>query len=61
MELEEKSKHISENRLFYVWGHSYEFDKDNNWEIIENFAEYVGKREDVWYVTNIEIYDYVNS
>ena len=45
--------------LFYLWGHAYEFERDNNWEIIENFAEKIGNREDIWYATNIEIYDYV--
>ncbi|MBQ3597605.1 MAG: polysaccharide deacetylase family protein [Clostridia bacterium] len=47
--------------LFYLWGHSYEFNDNNNWEIIENFAKYVGKRDDVWYATNIEIYNYVTA
>ena len=48
--------------LFYLWGHSYEFDYDqpnNNWSVIEEFAEYMGSREDIWYATNIEIYDYI--
>ena len=48
--------------LFYLWGHSYEFDYDqpnNNWGVIEEFAEYMGGREDIWYATNIEIYDYI--
>lgn len=45
--------------IFYLWGHSYEFDDHNNWEVIEAFAEYVGNRDNVWYATNIEIYDYV--
>ena len=26
-------------RLLYIWGHSYEFDNDNNWNVIEEFAE----------------------
>ena len=47
--------------LFYVWGHSYEFDTKNNWHVIEEFAEYIGNREDVWYATNMEIYDYVKA
>ena len=47
--------------LFYVWGHSYEFNDNNNWEIIEEFFQLVGKREDVWYATNIEIYDYAKA
>ena len=47
------------NRMFYLWGHSYEFDNDDNWHVIEEFCEYVGNKEDIWYATNIEIYDYV--
>ena len=45
--------------LFYYWGHSYEFDNDANWGMIEEFAKFIGGHEDVWYATNIEIYDYV--
>lgn len=51
-------------QIFYVWGHSYEFDQnteDNNWDLIERFAEFVSGKEDVWYATNIEIYDYVTA
>lgn len=47
--------------LFYLWGHSFEFEKDNNWEIIENFAKKMGGRDDIWYATNIEIYEYVEA
>lgn len=47
--------------LMYVWGHSYEFDNDNNWDLIEKFCEFAGNREDIWYATNIEIVDYVKA
>lgn len=47
--------------MFYLMGHSYEFDNDNNWEIIEKFAELMGGHNDIWYATNIEIYDYINA
>ena len=47
--------------LFYLWGHSYEFERDNNWEIIERFAEEIGGCDDVWYATNIEVCDYVTA
>jgi peptidoglycan/xylan/chitin deacetylase (PgdA/CDA1 family) len=49
------------SRLFYVWGHSYEFDNDNNWDRIEQLCAYVGGKDDIWYATNIEIYDYVEA
>ena len=45
--------------VFYVWGHSYEFDRDDNWELIERFCREAGGDPEVWYATNIEIYDYV--
>ena len=48
-------------KLFYLWGHSYEFNDDNNWDILEDFAKKIGLKEDVWYATNIEIYDYVKA
>ena len=47
--------------LFYLWGHSYEFDEkhNNNWEVIEEFAAYIGGREDIWFATNGEVWNYV--
>ena len=47
--------------LFYLWGHSYEFDNDNNWDMIESFLDKAANRDDIWYATNIEIYDYVTA
>lgn len=47
--------------MMYVWGHSYEFDRDNNWNVIENFAKFIGGRDDIWYATNIEIVDYFDA
>ena len=46
-------------RLMIVWGHSHEFDRDNNWELIEGFCERVSGKEDVWYATLGDIFDYV--
>ena len=48
-------------KLFYLWGHSYEFADNDNWEIIEEFCEKVGNNDEVWYATNIEIYEYVKA
>lgn len=48
-------------RLFYLWGHSYEFDNNDNWSIIEKFAETVSGKDDIWYATNIEIYEYTEA
>ena len=48
-------------RLFYLWGHSYEFPAQNNWDVIERFCKIIGERDDVWCATNMEIYDYVKA
>ncbi len=47
--------------LFYLWGHAYEFERNDNWHVIERFLEKIGKRDDIWYATNIEIHDYVKA
>lgn len=58
-----ESEHYWRNspKLFYLWGHSYEFDDNNNWDIIENFAKKIGNRKEIWYATNSEIYDYIQA
>lgn len=47
--------------MFCLWGHSYEFDDNDNWNVIEKFAEFAGGHKHIWYATNIEIYDYVRA
>lgn len=49
------------SRLIYIWGHSYEFDRNDNWEHIEKICKMLSNKEDIWYATNIEIYDYVQA
>ncbi|MBP5428509.1 MAG: polysaccharide deacetylase family protein [Clostridia bacterium] len=49
-------------QLFYLWGHSYEFDDNDNWGVIEAFCDLVGGHDDlIWYATNGEIYDYTEA
>ncbi len=54
---------VSTPTVMYVWGHTYEFgpDYDNNWELIEELFEKCHKNPDIWFATNMEIYDYVNA
>lgn len=47
--------------LFYLWGHSYEFERDDSWAVIERFADAAAGHADVWYATNGEICDYVQA
>lgn len=57
---EDELKH-REPWLFYIWGHSYEFADNDNWNVIEDIAKKLSGREDVWFATNGEIYDYVQA
>lgn len=49
-------------KLFYVWGHSYEFDRDGNWNTMETLLDFIaGYSDTVWFATNIEIFDYITA
>ncbi len=54
-------QYFAQANLFYVWGHSYEFENNDNWDIIEKFCKLMGGRDEIWYATNIEIYEYINA
>ncbi|GLX66790.1 polysaccharide deacetylase family protein [Paenibacillus glycanilyticus] len=53
-----KTQHLY---LMYVWGHSYEFDNDNNWELMEQFGQFISGKADIWYCTNMELVDYAKA
>ncbi len=48
--------------LFYVWGHAYEFDGANNWNVIEELCAFIAAhREKLWVCTNGDILKYVKA
>ena len=48
-------------QIFYVWGHSYEFDLDEAmWERIEEFFRLISGHNDILYGTNIEVFKHFN-
>lgn len=47
--------------LLFVWGHSYEFDRNNNWDRIEDLCKKLSGDSGVWFATNGEVYDYVQA
>lgn len=59
--VEETPKHYRQPWLFYLWGHAYEFAMNDNWGVIEAFAKEISSKDDIWYATNIEIYEYVEN
>lgn len=42
-------------QLFYIWGHSYEFDAWNFWERFEDFCRMISGHDEVFYGTNREV------
>ena len=42
--------------LFFIWGHTYEF--ENRWADLEKIFKPLAGKPDVWYCTNIELFDY---
>ncbi len=48
-------------KLFYLWGHAYEFDQNDNWNRMEEICQKLSGKDDIWCATNIEIYEYVEA
>jgi peptidoglycan/xylan/chitin deacetylase (PgdA/CDA1 family) len=42
-------------KLFYIWGHSYEFDIRDTWKEFENFCKMISQKKDIFYGTNQEV------
>ena len=64
MELADKFVNETPERsswLFYLWGHSYEFEANQNWDRIETFFKTVSGKDDIWYATNLEVYEYCQA
>jgi peptidoglycan/xylan/chitin deacetylase (PgdA/CDA1 family) len=62
IDISEKAYHAKRvSRLFYIWGHSFEFDNKDNWEHMERICERLAHNDAIWYATNIEICDYVQA
>lgn len=62
LDLSEKAYHARRMpRLFYIWGHSFELDRNDNWEHMEEICRRFADNDELWYATNMEIYDYVEG
>ncbi len=43
-------------QIFYIWGHSYEFDIfPERWEMFEEFCKMMSGQSDIFYGTNLEV------
>ena len=42
-------------QLFYIWGHSYEFDIADTWGRMEEFCRRISRKDDIFYGTNRDV------
>ncbi|MCQ2435345.1 MAG: polysaccharide deacetylase family protein [Clostridia bacterium] len=42
-------------QVFYIWGHSYEFDIADTWSRFEEFCRFIGGKDDIFYGTNRDV------
>lgn len=47
--------------LFYIWGHSHEFQTDADYAAMEDIVRRLSGSDQIWYATNFEIYSYVKA
>lgn len=45
----------NEPMLFSIWGHSYEFGMQDNWNVMEELCAYLSGRDDIFFGTNSEV------
>jgi peptidoglycan-N-acetylglucosamine deacetylase len=44
--------------VFAVWGHGFEFEERNDWNALERIYKPLSGKPDIWYCSNIELFDY---
>ncbi len=54
-------KSYSKLPIFYVWGHSHDFERNNNWHVLTETLDILKEDNSIWYATNIELYEYLTA
>lgn len=52
-----EAKATDSDLLFYVWGHTYEFDWHDRWDSIDRFLSLIANKKDIIYMTGRDIYE----
>ena len=47
--------------LFYIWGHSREFETEEQWMEFENMLKQLSQTDKIWYATNADIVRYTQA
>ena len=46
---------LTEPKMLYIWGHSYEFEVNQNWDYFEEICRMLSGKDDIFYGTNSEV------
>ena len=44
--------------IMYLWGHSYELEINNSWDVFEEFLAKISNKDDIFYGTNKDVFKY---
>ncbi|MBP3437368.1 MAG: polysaccharide deacetylase family protein [Clostridia bacterium] len=44
--------------IFYIWGHTFEFDIHDTWDKFEDFLQRISGKNDIFYGTNREVFEH---
>lgn len=50
-----KPEEMTQPKMLYIWGHSYEFEVNDNWDLIEEICRLLAGKDDIFYGTNKEV------
>ena len=45
----------------FIWGHAHEFEGADNWELLDEICQKLAGKEDIWYATCMQVYEYVSA
>ncbi|MCR4283789.1 MAG: polysaccharide deacetylase family protein [Parcubacteria group bacterium] len=52
---------VSNGGMFHLWGHSWEIEKNNMWQDLEEVFKYISNKEGVKYMTNSETLEFLKQ
>ena len=63
LELKEENLYraMRDPKIFFLWGHAFEFERTHGWDLLEQICQKLSGRDEIWYATNMEIYEYTQA
>jgi peptidoglycan/xylan/chitin deacetylase (PgdA/CDA1 family) len=52
---------LARGGIYHLWGHSWEVEKNDEWDKLESVLQYVSNRKEIFYVTNVEALTFLQT